>query len=72
PTSADGPYIRQEARALDASGSDRKVGTKINEALQERAAVRRWSQEKASARKSANKEKLEKVELLADATYDTL
>ncbi|KDN38969.1 hypothetical protein RSAG8_09126, partial [Rhizoctonia solani AG-8 WAC10335] len=68
----DQKFIKHEARALDSSGISKKVRMELNSAFEDRAAANRERKEKVLARKSANKKRLDEVDLLENVTYDEL
>ncbi|EUC58491.1 hypothetical protein RSOL_260260 [Rhizoctonia solani AG-3 Rhs1AP] len=65
-------FIKHEARALDSSGMNKKVRMELNSAFEDRAAANRERKEKVLARKSANKKRLDEVNLLENVTYEEM
>ncbi|KAG9104400.1 hypothetical protein FRC07_009800 [Ceratobasidium sp. 392] len=71
-TSSDDTFIRREARDIAASGNNQNIREATNAALEVRAAHKMSRQAKSNVRKLATKEKLDQVEFLMGASYETL
>lgn len=71
-TEADEAFVRQEARRIDACGSNRRVRMALNSTLEQKAQIGRVRRAKAQARKAATKARLSEMDSIEESTFEEL